>query len=111
MVCSGDSGTGIIRLVAAIYQNPEREWSEFNSSRHCGRIRVMSSGENGRELKAGERLGGKTMNLMYYGFASVSVRGPATGQLYRFSKTNPVQMVDARDARSILKTRLFRRIR
>lgn len=49
--------------------------------------------------------------LMYYGHASVGVRGPASGQLYQFSRQKPVQAVDARDAVSILKTRLFRRIK
>jgi len=50
-------------------------------------------------------------NLMYYGYASVSVRGPVSGRLYQFSRQQPVQAVDARDAVSILKTRLFRRIK
>lgn len=71
----------------------------------------MSDSEDGEEMKTGGAEEDRTMNLMYCGFASVSVRGPATGQLYRFSKKTPVQKVDARDARSILKTRLFRRIR
>jgi hypothetical protein len=48
---------------------------------------------------------------MYYGHAAVNVRGPATGQLYQFSRLQPVQAVDARDASSILKTRLFRQTR
>jgi hypothetical protein len=49
--------------------------------------------------------------LMYFGYSSVNVRGPVTGQLYQFSHLNPVQPVDARDAVSMLKTRLFRQIR
>jgi hypothetical protein len=52
-----------------------------------------------------------SFTLMYYGYASVSVRGPVSGQLYQFSRQQPVQAVDARDAVSILKTRLFRRIK
>lgn len=48
---------------------------------------------------------------MYHGYASVSVRGPVTGQLYQFSQQQPVQPVDERDADSILKTRLFRPLR
>jgi hypothetical protein len=52
-----------------------------------------------------------SFTLMYYGYASVSVRGPVSGQLYQFSRQQPVQAVDARDALSILKTRLFRRIK
>lgn len=71
----------------------------------------MSGSEDNEEIKSAKAVEGKSMNLMYYGFASVSVRGPATGQLYRFSKISPVQSVDARDARSMLKTRLFRRVR
>ncbi|MFC5865532.1 hypothetical protein ACFPT7_24715 [Acidicapsa dinghuensis] len=71
----------------------------------------MSGGENREAIRTGKAQEDKTMNLMYFGFASVNVRGPATGQLYHFSKTNPVQAVDVRDAAPILKTRLFRRIR
>ena len=55
--------------------------------------------------------GVQVFTLMYYGYASVSVRGPVSGQLYHFSRQQPVQAVDARDAISILKTRLFRRIK
>jgi hypothetical protein len=47
---------------------------------------------------------------MYYGYASVNIRGPFTGQLYQFSRLRPVQAVDSRDAQSILRTRLFRRV-
>jgi hypothetical protein len=50
-------------------------------------------------------------HLLYYGTARVSVRGPMTGKLYEFSRQQPVQTVDPRDAVSMLKTRLFRRIR
>lgn len=71
----------------------------------------MCGNENGEKIKTAKAREDKTMHLMYYGVASVSVRGPATGQLYRFSRTSPVQAVDARDAGPILKTRLFRRIR
>jgi hypothetical protein len=52
-----------------------------------------------------------SLDLMYYGVAPLSVRGPVTGKLYRFSRLDPVQSVDARDAAPILKTRLFRRLR
>jgi hypothetical protein len=51
------------------------------------------------------------LKLTYYGHAPVNVRGPFTGQLYQFSRLHPVQTVDARDAVSILKTRLFRQTR
>jgi hypothetical protein len=49
--------------------------------------------------------------LLYYGTTRVSVRGPVTGTLYLFSRQQPIQTVDPRDAVSMLKTRLFRRIR
>lgn len=51
------------------------------------------------------------LQLMYFGYATVSVRGPVSGQLYHFSRQQPVQAVDARDAVSILKTRMFRRMK
>jgi hypothetical protein len=50
-------------------------------------------------------------HLLYYGAERVSVRGPVTGRLYQFSRQQPLQTVDPRDAVSMLKTRLFRRIR
>jgi hypothetical protein len=41
--------------------------------------------------------------------APVRVRGLATGRLYEFSVSDPVQRVDARDAPPLLNTRYFRR--
>jgi hypothetical protein len=57
------------------------------------------------ELRAADQ------HLLYYGAERVSVRGPVTGRLYQFSRQQPLQTVDPRDAVSMLKTRLFRRIR
>jgi hypothetical protein len=37
----------------------------------------------------------------------VLVKGPATGRMYEFSGSNPVQPVDAADARALLATRFF----
>jgi hypothetical protein len=51
------------------------------------------------------------LNLHYLGYSPMNVRGPVTGQLYQFSKLQPVQAVDARDVASILRTRLFGRAR
>jgi len=34
-------------------------------------------------------------------------RGPASGKDYDFSAANPVRLVDARDAESLLRTRFF----
>ncbi len=53
----------------------------------------------------------KSVRLMYYGYAAVNIRGPVTGQLYQFSRLQPVQSVNTGDAASILNTRLFRRTR
>ena len=50
------------------------------------------------------------VRLRFQGVAPVSVRGPVTDVLYRFSQQCPVQAVDARDALPILSTRLFRRV-
>jgi hypothetical protein len=66
----------------------------------CGQMRGNLR-VNGSATQAAE-------DLFYYGYAPVSVRGPVTGHLYQFSQLHPVQTVDARDADSILKTRLFR---
>lgn len=52
-----------------------------------------------------------TVELMYFGFGRVTVRGPVSGLLYEFTRLDPVQPVQTRDAVSMLKTRLFRRIR
>lgn len=62
-------------------------------------------------LKANGTANEAALKLSYPGYAPVNVRGPLTGQLYQFSRPHPVQTVDARDAMSILKTRLFRQAR
>lgn len=41
--------------------------------------------------------------------ARLLVRGPVTGRAYEFSAAQPIQAVDARDAESLLRTRLFLR--
>jgi hypothetical protein len=48
--------------------------------------------------------------VRFCGGLAVSVSGPATERIYRFSYENPVQAVDARDAVSIVKTGLFRQV-
>ena len=71
----------------------------------------MCSGDQRNDVKKDGAATNRALNLMYFGYASVSVRGPFTGQLYQFSRLHPVQSVDARDAVTILRTRLFRQIR
>lgn len=71
----------------------------------------MCCGQTRSNLRANGTAGTAALKLMYHGHAPVNVRGPFTGQLYQFSRLHPVQAVDARDAVSILKTRLFRQAR
>ena len=40
--------------------------------------------------------------------SSVKVTGPATGREYQFSPSSPMQNVDPRDARLLLRSRFFR---
>jgi hypothetical protein len=71
----------------------------------------MCSGEEQSELKAKSATKHPAVKLMYYGHAKVNIRGPVTGTLYQFSRLQPVQSVDSRDAVAILRTRLFRQVR
>ena len=47
------------------------------------------------------------LNLRYSGLPLVNVRGPVTGTIYKFSPTQPVQPVDARDGQILLASQLF----
>jgi hypothetical protein len=70
----------------------------------------MCCGQKRSALKASGNAQQAGLNLRYSGSSPVSVRGPVTGHLYQFSKLQPVQGIDARDAASILRTRLFRQV-
>ena len=70
----------------------------------------MCSGEQRTSLKAEGTQSRATVKLLYYGHAKVNIRGPVTGALYQFSRLQPAQSVDARDAVAILRTRLFRQV-
>jgi hypothetical protein len=50
------------------------------------------------------------IKLLYRGQYSVQVRGSVTGRIYQFPKSNPVQLVDARDATALMQTRMFRQV-
>lgn len=71
----------------------------------------MCHGPKRNGLSANGSANRTSVNRFYYGYSSVCVRRPVTGKLYRFSRLQPVQTVDARDAAPTLKTRLFRRTR
>jgi hypothetical protein len=45
--------------------------------------------------------------LRYSGQSDMCVQGSVTGSVYQFSPSEPVQPVDARDARFLLGSRLF----
>ena len=70
----------------------------------------MCCGDKRSVLRGSGSVNQNALKLMYYGVGAVSIRGPVTSLLYQFSRLHPVQSVDARDAVSILKTRLFRQI-
>ena len=48
------------------------------------------------------------MRVRYGGGRPIVVKGPVTGADYRFSGVDRVQLVDPRDAVSIVRDRLFR---
>jgi len=48
------------------------------------------------------------MRLRYVGGRPVLVKGPATGNEYRFSGVEPVRLVDPRDAISLVRDHMFR---
>lgn len=50
-----------------------------------------------------------TVALRYREHARLQVRGPITGRTYDFSSDQAAVMVDARDADTLLRTRLFSR--
>jgi hypothetical protein len=54
-------------------------------------------------------LAGRGVQLRYRERAPVRVRGPVTGQAYEFSVAQSVQVIDARDAQGLLRTRMFLR--
>jgi hypothetical protein len=70
----------------------------------------MCSGQEPDELTAKRNGDEAELKLRYCGFAPLNIRGPFTGELYRFSRQQPEQRVDGRDAVSILRTRLFRKV-
>jgi hypothetical protein len=52
-------------------------------------------------------VGAYAITLEYTQKSTIVVEGSATHRLYQFSAASPVQMIDARDAASLLTTRFF----
>ncbi len=50
------------------------------------------------------------VDLLYLLQSPIQLREMATGRLYQFSSSQPVQAVDPRDATVILRTHLFRQM-
>jgi len=50
-----------------------------------------------------------SISLRYLENSPIRVRGSVSGKYQEFSGSHPVQLVDARDASSLLNTRFFRR--
>ena len=53
--------------------------------------------------------GWSSLRLRYLERSPIRVQGLATGRPYDFSAANPVRLVDAQDAESLLRTRFFAR--
>ncbi len=70
----------------------------------------MCCGQKRTALKASGNFNPNVVNLLYRGAASTHVRGAVSGRLYRFSRPNEVQAIDARDAVYIMQTRMFRQV-
>jgi hypothetical protein len=50
----------------------------------------------------------KSILLSYLGHGSISLQGPATGQVYFFPEEDPVAFVHEKDRDALLRTRLFK---
>jgi hypothetical protein len=52
--------------------------------------------------------GARSVTIRYLGTEVIVIRGTATGRRYGFSGGSPVQIVDMRDAATLLRSGLFR---
>ena len=50
-----------------------------------------------------------SVTLYYLQTSAIRVRGPVTGRPYDFSEAQPAQVVECRDAATLMRTGLFRR--
>ena len=55
--------------------------------------------------------GSPAISLHYLESSPIRVKGNVTGRYYEFSRANPDQAIDVRDAEALLHTRFFRRNR
>lgn len=70
----------------------------------------MCCGQKQNGFSISRKADGSAVNMLYRGNGSAQIRGPVTGQIYQFARTQPVQAVDSRDAGLLVRTRLFTQI-
>jgi hypothetical protein len=71
----------------------------------------MSCRQERSPSQAVETAHSAAVKMLYRGNGSAQIRGPVTGQIYQFPRQQPVQDVDPRDAGSLIRTRLFTKLR
>jgi hypothetical protein len=49
------------------------------------------------------------ITIRYLQTSPIRVKGPTSGRQYEFSGSHPIQLVDTRDAKALLRTGFFRR--
>ena len=70
----------------------------------------MCCGQKRSAMKSESTPDPNAIKLLYRGQYSVQIRGSVTGRVYQFPKSEPVQLVDARDATALMQTRMFRQV-
>ena len=104
MACCGQKRTEINQSSWTAKTTTTVDPSSTNSAKH-----LVSQGSL-RQNQPPPGTPSASITLRYLQTAPILVRGPITGQAYRFSGPYPEQFVDARDVETLLQTRLFRRM-
>jgi hypothetical protein len=71
---------------------------------------TMFCGQERDTLSLNRATGAGAIMMLYRGNGSAQIRGPVTGQIYQFARTQPVQPVDPRDVGLLVRTRLFTKV-
>jgi hypothetical protein len=71
----------------------------------------MCCGQKRSALSPDGTSAASAVKMFYCGNGSAQIRGPVTGQIYQFARTQPVQAVDPRDVGLLVRTRLFTQVR
>jgi len=88
------------RVAAAAARDPGRPAVEGGAPEVSGRNPTMSS-------IAAPTASSHAFVLRYTGASAIRVQGPVTGQPYQFSRAQPTQAVDVRDAAVLVRHSLF----